>query len=143
MCLHALLSKENIVVVAKDTDVLILLVWAYTHFNVQYKWYFMFEKGVFADITTICEVFGKDICETLILFHAITGCDTASYMFRISKVKAFRKLLKNPEKCSLLSALENDKPLSEVDVGDLKRFVQTVMYSGKQSESYVETRIRL
>ena len=43
--LHALLCKENLVVVAKDTDVLVLLIWAYSHFNVQYKWYLTYNRG--------------------------------------------------------------------------------------------------
>lgn len=38
--LHALLSNQDAVIVAKDdTDVLLLLLWEYNHFNVQYKWF--------------------------------------------------------------------------------------------------------
>ena len=141
--LHALLCTQDVVVVAKDTDVLVLLIWAYSHFNVQYKWYFSYEKGTYSDISIICEFLGKEICKSLLSFHAITGCDTTSYMFRVGKKRVFQKLLKQSDKCRLLHALEKDQPLLENDIGDLKTFVQTVMYSGKSSESYVETRINL
>ena len=140
LVLHALLCQQDVVVVAKDTDVLVLLIWAYVHFNVPYKWYM---KGIYTDISIICDYFGQNLCENILSFHAITGCDTASYMFRVGKVKVFQKLMKKPESCNLLKALENDIPLTEDDIGDLKQFVQTIMYSGKMSESYVETRVRL
>ena len=45
--------------------------------------------------------------------------------------------------CALLKGLENVEPLTTDDIDDLKAFMQTVIYSGKMSESYVETRIRL
>ena len=80
LVLHALISEQDVVVVAKDTDVLVLLVWAYAHFKVQYKWYLMYEKGIYADISVICDYFSDVICENILSFYAITGCDTTSYM---------------------------------------------------------------
>ena len=143
LVLHALVCEQDVVVVAKDTDVLVLLIWAYVHFNVNYKWYLMYEKGVYADISVICQYFGDVLCESILSFHAITGCDTTSYMYRIGKVRVFQKLMKNSDLCALMKNLENENPLTDDEIGDLKRFVQTVMYSGGKSESYVETRARL
>jgi hypothetical protein len=80
LVLHALICQQDVVVVAKDTDVLVLLIWAYVHFNVGYKWYMMYEKGIYADISIICNYFGDIICENILSFHAITGCDTTSYV---------------------------------------------------------------
>ena len=71
LVLHALISEQDVVVVAKDTDVLVLLVWAYVHFNVRYKWYMMYEKGIYADISIICDYFGDILCENILSFHAI------------------------------------------------------------------------
>ena len=51
--------------------------------------------------------------------------------------------MKDPDLCFLLNSLEKVEPLETSDIDDLQRFVQTVMYSGKVTESYVETRIRL
>ena len=143
LVLHALISQQDVVIVAKDTDVLVLLMWAYVHFRVQFKWYMMYEKGIFADISLICQYFGNILCGNILSFHAITGCDTTSYMFRVGKIKVFKKLEKNPDLCMMLRALENDEPLEETDIDELKQFVQTVIYSGKLSESYIDTRIRL
>ena len=47
------------VVVSKDTDVLILLVWAYAKHEIKTKWYMMYEQGKYADIGKIVEFFGK------------------------------------------------------------------------------------
>ena len=38
--------------------------------------------------------------------------------------------MKQPENCHLLENLEVEQTLTEHDIGDLKKFVQTVMYSG-------------
>ena len=141
--LHALLSNQDAVIVAKDTDVLILLVWAYNNFNVQYKWFLKYEHEAYADISQIWLFLGKEICTSLISFHAITGCDATSYMFRVGKLKCFKKVMNQRENCRLLENLELEEPLTEHDIVDLKKFVQTVMYSGQTSETYVNTRIRL
>ena len=68
LVLHALISQQDVVIVAKDTDVLVLLVWAYVHFNIQFKWYMMYEKGVFAEISIICQYFGSTICENILSY---------------------------------------------------------------------------
>ena len=82
-------------------------------------------------MSVICDHYGVDVCEKLLRFHAITGCDTASYMYRVTKVNVFNKIVQNPGKYHLLHALENDEPLCEADISGLNRFVQTVMYPGK------------
>ena len=120
MILHALICEKNSAIVAKDTDVLILLVWAYDHFNVKYKWFFSHEKNVYADISVICAFLSKEICSGLLSFHAISGCDTTSFMFNVGKLRCFRKLMNHPEKCELLKALENGSPLTEDEIGNLK-----------------------
>ena len=39
--------------------------------------------------------------------HALTGCDTTSYLYRVEKIKAFKKLLGQQYLCFLLSELVN------------------------------------
>ena len=82
-------SKEDtdVGVVAKDTDVLVLLIWAYVKYNVSRKWYLKYETDKYADIGAICDYFGKNIALLLPVFHSITGCDTTSYFFRAGKCK--------------------------------------------------------
>ena len=79
MILFAYQETSDIVVVAKDTDVLILLIWAYSHFDIKYDWFLKYDAEKYANIRTICEYLGKDVCESIIAFHAITGSDTTSY----------------------------------------------------------------
>ena len=59
------------------------------------------------------------------------------------KIRVFQKLMKNSDLCAFLKGLDNVDLLTNDDIEDLKTFVQTVMYSGKISELYVETRIRM
>ena len=55
----ALQNKADRVIVSKDTDVFVLLVWAYTKHEIKKKWYMMYEQGKYADIGKIVESFGK------------------------------------------------------------------------------------
>ena len=84
--LLALEANSDVVIVAKDTDILILLVWAYTKHNIDHTWYFKYGNEKYANIGTICAYFGEEICLSLPGFHAITGSDTTSYFYRIGKV---------------------------------------------------------
>ena len=77
----ALQGKTDMVVVSKDTDVLILLVWAYAKHDIKTNWYMMYEQGKYADIGKIVEFLGKEICLALPAFHSLTGCDTISFVF--------------------------------------------------------------
>ena len=86
-----------------------------------------------------CEFFGQELCRALPAFHAISGCDTTSYFFRAGKVRVFKKLIGNPKKCALLNSL--GKGLSEQDIESIKKFIQKVIYSGKDNEDYVTTRM--
>ena len=103
----------------------------------------VYEHGSYTDISVIYDFLGKDLCEYLLSFHAVTGCDTTSYLFNVGKVRTFRKLLSYPANSYLLKSLEQVQPLSNDDVSDLMKFVQTVMYSGQKEESYLNTRVRL
>ena len=93
---------QDVVVVSKDTDVLILLIWAFSKYDIKSKWYLKYENDKYADIGKIAEHFGTDISADLPAFHGLTGCDTTSYFFRIGKVRVFKKLIK---KCSKLELL--------------------------------------
>ena len=106
LVLHALLSEKDCVVVASDTDVLILLVWAYSRYQVENSWYFKYETGCFVNIRMICEYFGKDVCSRLPAFHALTGCDQSSYFSGAGKSRVFEKALDRHGSFELLDALK-------------------------------------
>ena len=85
--------------------------------------------------------FGDEICQLLPTFHSITGCDTTSYPFRVGKVKPFKKMQKMG-KANLLSGFS--RPINDIeDTKDVKCFMQTCMYPGKDEESFLQTRIRM
>ncbi len=90
----------------------------------------------------ICSHFGRDLC-LLPASHALSGCDTTSYFYNVGKVKLLKKVIKSPRYLALLDSLGKEKVVSDSDIEDVQKFVQTVMYSGKDKESYVETRVRL
>ena len=78
MVLTALQLETDVVVVAMDTDVIVLLIWAYKVYQVSYKWYFKYEAEKYADIGLICDYLDEHLCLALPAFRAITGCDTTS-----------------------------------------------------------------
>ena len=142
LVLHAILCEQDSVIVASDTDVLVLLVWAYNEFEIKQKWYFQYESSCFADISVICEHFGGDVCSRLPAFHAFTGCDQASYFYGAGKSRVFEKAL-NTRCFHLLDALATKSVLTAENSNDLQEFVRKVVYSGNAKETYVQTKTRL
>ena len=63
------LKDTNCVVVSKDTDVFVLIVFA------------------FANIGKVVKYLGSNLSLKFTHIHAITGCDTTLFMFSIGKVK--------------------------------------------------------
>ena len=103
----------------------------------------MYEQGKYASIGIISIYFERELCLALPAIHSLTGCDTASYFFRVGKCRAFKKLMKQTSKVQLLNSLGRKKELIDVDLENIKEFIRTVLYSGKIGESYIETRVRL
>ena len=59
--LHALQENTKVVVVLKDTDVLILLVYAYAKYKPTKEWYMKIDANKFASIKSIVEYLGSNI----------------------------------------------------------------------------------
>ena len=59
---HALQSTTGVAVMSKDTDVLILMVCAYSKYEVKHKWYLKYDYDAFADIKLIVEYIGETNC---------------------------------------------------------------------------------
>ena len=79
MVFHAGQTQSKAVIVAKDSDVLTLLLYAMT-LTTEANWLMKIDTSEYFDVRTINNHFGYDISCTLPQFHAITGCDT-SYRF--------------------------------------------------------------
>ena len=76
LVLHAAKQDTDVVIVSKDTDVLVLLIWAFS--KIAYKWFFLFEREKFVEIGSICRSLGQHVCSSLPAIHAISGSDTTS-----------------------------------------------------------------
>lgn len=75
------LTDTNIVVVAKDTDVFVLMVLAYCVEKPTGKWFSKIDHEKYVDIGKVVGYLGEDISKNLAAVHAVTGCDTTSAMF--------------------------------------------------------------
>ena len=84
------LSKTNecVLVVADDTDVLILLLY-HSPFS---KKIFMETRQHIISIKVAKEVLGRELCMCLPFAHAMSGCDTTSALFGIGKLKPLKFL---------------------------------------------------
>ena len=64
LVLYAIIQNTDMVIVFKDTDVLILLLWAFTKLQVVHKWFFKFDNEKFVEVGSICKCLGPRICCT-------------------------------------------------------------------------------
>ena len=82
------------VIVCNDTDVLIALLSNYEHLNNK-EVYLQRSRYEYLDIRKIAEgLSSKGIqLKTLPLFHALSGCDTTSYVYGIEKPRAWSAFL--------------------------------------------------
>jgi hypothetical protein len=86
LILQASKSNDPVVVLATDTDVLILLSYAYSIRKPLHEWLMKIDHR-YIDVKVITYHFGDEICEFLPAYHSITGCDTTSFPFGIGKIK--------------------------------------------------------
>ena len=118
LVLHAVYASSNhngVCVVADDTDVYILLLYVSRRCTSS----LYFRQGVMStkqgvtyhDIKSLATFLGESICESLPAFHALTGCDYTMPFFGRSKFSIFKRLLKDPTSCDLLSSLHLKKQM--------------------------------
>ena len=76
-------------------------------------------------------------------FHSLTGCDTVSHFFGISKACVFERLLKDTSAVHLIEKLgKSASTVSEDFLCQAMSFIQKYIYRGKTNEELVETRMR-
>ena len=143
MVLHASLDDVPCVISSKDTDVSLLMTYAYSKLNPTENWYMKYEHQRYVNIKKIISYLGGNVACCLMQFHSITGCDTTSYFYNVGKITVMRKIFKDPSSVNLIEGLGKEKVLSLSDLIKCQDFVQLIMYSGTQKEEYVGTRIRL
>ena len=133
MAAHAIyaahLTSKPVCVVADDTDVFLLLLFVSDNTNVN----IYFRQGTKAskagvtyhNVTKLAKTLGKDICNILPAFHALTGSDYTNPFYRRSKIQSFKKLFKLQSKCSLLQSLMT----GNANVEDVISFIIHIIYN--------------
>ena len=120
-CLHA--ESQTIVVSARDTDVFVLLVAHFHKFDCSYLWMKAgtSKKQKYVPVHTVCSElsFTQSVSLALLPFHALTGCDTVSFLAGHSKKTAW-KVFK--EQHHLLVGLGNGE-LNDDKIKSAEKFV--------------------
>ena len=125
-------STDPGIIRATDTDVLILISYAYSGCKALHDWMMKIDHR-YVSVDKLTTHFGEEVCEVLPAYHSITGCDTTSFPFRSGKIKPIKKIMKQG-KSHLLSEL--GRSLHSVqDVTKAKCFFRTCMYSGSEQHS--------
>jgi len=114
-------NQKTVVVCARDTDVILLLLHHYQRIKCDEVWVMAGTSGKrkFIPIHTIALSMDDQLRRNILAFHAITGCDVTSYLAGISKKNAWKTYM---ESSHLLSTLGNI-PLSENAVANVEKFV--------------------
>ena len=100
ICLHSLSADYehgNIVVMASDTDIAVILLY-HCHKFLSTLWMDIGTASKnnrrYVSKTAICNELGPDLCAALPTFHAFTGSDYTSAFVRKGKVRPFKTLEK-------------------------------------------------
>ena len=103
MIYHALREDIPIVIVSKDTDVLLLMIYAFSKHRPSSEWYMKISDERLIKISTIVNYLGLSISLVLPQYHVITGCDTTSYFYGTGKIKSLKKLMQAESKVSYIT----------------------------------------
>ena len=93
--LHASKSSGNVVIAAKDTYILILLIYSYSTRTISKEWMLKHDTDSYANIGTVCKCLGNTVSRNILQYHAITGCDTTSLFTELQKLAHSKRSLKN------------------------------------------------
>ena len=141
--LHASKSSGNVVIVANDTDILMLLIYSYSTCEISKEWVLKCDTNSYANIGTVCKYLGSTVSRNILEYHAITGWDTTSFFYIIGKTSPFKEVLKKSSWLGLIECLGKSKSLSNTDIENCMTFIQTVLYGRNINEACVETRINI
>ena len=97
LILHAInVNFDTVVIVARDTDVL-LLAHHLGRANCDHLWMMAGTAGKqkYISVNDVCRKLPAGSMESLLPFHALTGCDTTPYVFGHTKKSAWTVFLKH------------------------------------------------
>ena len=141
--LHACLKDTNRVVVSDDTNVFVLMVFAFAFKNMKPSWSMKIDHNKCINTVKVVNYFGNNLALKLLHIHGITGCNTTSFMFSTRKVKVLKKCTKRVLKISLLSGFGESLTVHYKVTQNVSKFIQTICYTGLEIANLMESRVRL
>ena len=91
-------------VIGEDTDLLILLIHYSNRDIPKFDLFFKSDKIVrnprLWKLKNVITILGREVCNAILLIHAILGCDTTSRVFSLGKGLALTRCVKDQEFCS-------------------------------------------
>ncbi len=109
----ASLGYKNVLIIASDTDVVVLAISFFTEICAEKLWvsFGMGKKLRYISIHDICSTMSPAKAHALPAFHAQTGCDNTSFFSGTGKKSAYLKWATRPELTTVLCYLM-DRPLA-------------------------------
>ena len=74
----------------------------YASKNITLTWCMRIDNEKFIEVIKIVEYYGKDVTLKFPHIHALTGCNTTSYLHGMGKIKVYKKCVNSKEKMNLL-----------------------------------------
>ena len=87
--LHACLQDTPLVIVSKNTDVFVLLVYAYQQKKPSNTWLMKIGNDRYVNIQAVVNYLGEKQSMMLPHLHALTGCDSTSIFMELVKLKCY------------------------------------------------------
>ena len=88
MLLHASRCIGSLIIKTVDTDVVVIAIACFHDLDVDYLWIELGTKPVtYFPIHEIAQSLEANLCQGLLFFHALTGCDTTSSFYNVEKKK--------------------------------------------------------
>lgn len=134
---HAL-AGTSVVVYCDDTDVLSMLLHHRSHIMSDVYFWSETKKTKAGDkrinVSDLQTHMGKELCESILVLHALGGCDTTSSIFGIGKGKILSKLGADSRFRSVIPVLQ-DQNATQEQVTEAGMQLLSVLYGGKPSDS--------
>ena len=82
-------------VIALDTDILILMVHVFESRHSDHDWFIKTKKNQLVNVSKIHEYISNAVAITLPAMFILNGCDKMSYFYRKTKKAIFKRVLKH------------------------------------------------
>ena len=103
IALQASKFRANVMVVLKDTDVLMPLIYSHSTCAISKECVLKYGKNSYPNVGTIRKNFGNTVSRNILQYYAILGCDKFSFFYIDEKINTCQK---SPEKMKLLGLTE-------------------------------------